>query len=183
MNTPRNTKLLGVILIIAFVFPVSLLAQITFECTYGGTSYDYGYSVQQTSDGGYIVAGGTSSFGAGENDIYLIKTDADGLTEVEEEYPNRVPSSFYLAQNYPNPFNSTTTISYSIPKAANINLSIYNIRGRLVRRMVTGTATAGAHSIQWDGKDSRGVEVNSGIYFYRLEADNFVQTKRMIFLR
>ena len=106
----------GAILMIAFLSPVSVLAQITFERIYGGIDIDSGASVQQTSDGGFIIAGDTYSFGAGEYDVYLIKTNASGWTPVEADYLQGNPSSFSLSQNYPNPFNPETTIQYQVSK-------------------------------------------------------------------
>jgi len=151
--------------------------------TYGGRGEDMAYSIQQTPDGGYIIAGVTSSFGAGGGDVYLLKTDANGLTSVEEKRPISIPDNFHLTQNFPNPFNSSTTVVYSIPKATNVELSIYDIRGRLVRNLARGEVTAGTYSVRWDGKDNSGKEVGSGIYLYRLKADGFIQTKRMVFLK
>ena len=80
-----------------------------WERTYGGSDYDGGYSVAQTSDGGYIVAGRTWSFGASGADIYLIKTDSLGYTGIGES-PTARPENIAISA-YPNPFNSTVTIA------------------------------------------------------------------------
>ena len=76
----RCVKVLGASLIIALAFPVSSLAQVTFERTYVGSQWDYGYSVQQTLDGGYVIVGNSSSFGGFQHDVYMIKTDSLGDT-------------------------------------------------------------------------------------------------------
>jgi hypothetical protein len=85
--------------------------------------------------------------------------------------------------NYPNPFNPRTEIIYSLPSDAEVTLTVYNILGREVIRLVEGVKTAGEHRIEWDGRDDTGREVASGIYLYRLQADAASTTKKMILLK
>ena len=89
----------------------------------------------------------------------------------------------YLAQNYPNPFGSSTTIAYSLRAPGRVRVSIYDIRGALVREVVKERVAAGVHRVVWDGRDTRGRTVGSGIYFCRLEAGDFAETRRMVLLR
>jgi polyhydroxybutyrate depolymerase len=91
--------------------------------------------------------------------------------------PNTVPTRYSLDQNYPNPFNPSTTISYDLPKAANVTLKVYNTLGQLVASLVDEHKEAGSYQVQWNAN------VPSGIYFYRLQAGEFVETKKMILLR
>ena len=88
-----------------------------------------------------------------------------------------------LAQNYPNPFNPNTTIRYELPKGCHVRLAVYDVAGRLVRVLVDEERTGGVHDIIWNGTDSRGLPVASGIYFYRLDAAETVITKKMALLR
>jgi len=98
-----------------------------------------------------------------------------------------LPDHFELFQNYPNPFNSTTLIRYQLPATSYqlpaTSLKIYNINGRLVRTLVDEGQAPGHYSYVWDGKDSLGKEVSTGVYFYQLKTGRFVETQRMVLLR
>jgi len=91
-----------------------------------------------------------------------------------------IPKFFRLKQNYPNPFNSTTLIRYQLPA---VSLKVYNILGQEVKTLVEKDQAPGYYSVKWDGRDSLGEEMTSGIYFCRLQAGGFVETKRMLFLK
>ncbi|RMD58837.1 T9SS C-terminal target domain-containing protein [Candidatus Parcubacteria bacterium] len=132
--------------------------------------------------------------------------DADGLVKVDSitvyRDPERVPivfttatptsvgeqdggmpRQFALHQNYPNPFNPSTTISYSVVAAADVQLLIYNPSGQLVRTLFRGQKPAGDYTLTWDGRDDAGRLLSSGQYFYRLQVGETVQTRRMLFLK
>jgi hypothetical protein len=93
-----------------------------------------------------------------------------------------LPTKFELAQNYPNPFNPTTTMMLSMPVAGKYNLAIYNIAGQLIQNF-SGTSEAGVVEVVWDGTDSHGGKVASGVYFYKFTANNFSETKKMILMK
>jgi hypothetical protein len=93
-----------------------------------------------------------------------------------------LPTEFDLAQNYPNPFNPTTTLALDLPVASQFNVAIYNVAGQLIRSF-SGYAEAGTVEIVWDGKDSYGSQVASGVYFYKSTARNFSATKKMILMK
>lgn len=107
-------------------------------------------------------------------------------TSVADRRPE-VPERFELMQNYPNPFNPTTTINYTIPSQSQnnsiIKLEIFNTLGQRIRTLVEEKQIAGSYSKQWHGKDDAGVQVASGLYMYRLTAGDFVESKKMIFLK
>jgi len=90
------------------------------------------------------------------------------------------PETFSLGQNTPNPFNPATTISYTLPKAADVRLTVYNIFGQEVCTLVDENVSAGRQTVTWDGADHRGNQVSSGVYFYRLKAGKFTAMKKMI---
>lgn len=97
-----------------------------------------------------------------------------------EERTGPQPGTYFLAQNYPNPFNPETEIRYGLPKNGNVTISIYNISGQLVARLYDGAQIAGSHSVKWNGLNSQGKRVSSGIYFYKLETADFVKTNKMV---
>jgi hypothetical protein len=94
-----------------------------------------------------------------------------------------IPDNYVLEQNYPNPFNPVTQINYSIPEPAFVKLCIYDINGILVKTLYEGNQSAGKYQTVWDGESSSGVKVGSGVYFYRIQANSFVQTRKMILLK
>ena len=88
-----------------------------------------------------------------------------------------------LNQNFPNPFNPETTISFDMPKAAPANLSIYNVKGQLVKTLFNGNAAFGRNNMVWNGTDNNGASVTSGLYFYRLSTDGKVETRKMMLMK
>ena len=104
-------------------------------------------------------------------------------TSVGDENSAGVPKNYILQQNFPNPFNSSTLISYYLPKKGKVNLEVYNILGQRIRILVEKEEEPGLKIISWEGKDDRGLNVPTGIYFYRLTAQDFVDTKKMVYLK
>ncbi|RKX20261.1 MAG: hypothetical protein DRP51_06005 [Candidatus Zixiibacteriota bacterium] len=95
----------------------------------------------------------------------------------------QLPLAFGLSQNYPNPFNPATTIRFSLETKAHVRLSVYDILGRKITTLINEELPSGNHSITWNGKDYKGNEVASGIYFYRIETDSFSETRKMVLLK
>ncbi len=100
---------------------------------------------------------------------------------VNDEKKN-LPINFELTQNYPNPFNSNTVISYTLKRRSVIRLEVFNIGGQLVKILSDEEQAAGTHQISWDGRDSSGQSVSSGIYIYRLKAGDIAEIRKMVFL-
>jgi hypothetical protein len=107
----------------------------------------------------------------------LIAYSYDPITGIEDNAAS-VPTYYVLRQNYPNPFNPSTTIEFTIPKTGFVTLIIYDILGKKVATLVSETLTAGSYEYQWDASG-----LASGVYFYRLEAGQFSQTKKLLLLR
>jgi len=95
----------------------------------------------------------------------------------------QVPKEFSLSQNRPNPFNPTTSIQYSLPTRSHVVLDIYNLLGQRVTTLVDETKEAGIHQVIWNGKGSKGNTVTSGVYFYRIKADNYSEVKKMVLMK
>jgi len=94
-----------------------------------------------------------------------------------------LPTKFALDQNYPNPFNPTTQVRFALPKNSHVQLVVYNVLGQTVKTLVDQEMAAGTHEVTWDGRNADGNQVSSGIYFYRINADNFNATKKMMMLK
>lgn len=125
-----------------------------------------------------------SSFGVDESgEIYILEYSANGriytfdsVTTVETD--RSIPSEFQLHQNYPNPFNHETVISFSLPQPGNITIEVYNLIGQNIATITDRRYGSGDHTIVWNAAG-----VSSGVYFYRMEAGEFVETKRMVLLQ
>lgn len=118
-------------------------------------------------------------------DDFSIVTYEDVPTSVTEHFPPAQKRAV-LGRNAPNPFNPVTRITYSIPpggETAPVSLHVYDVAGRLVRTLIDGPAPAGAGTAVWDGTDRNGKETASGIYFYRMEWNDQIETRRMVLLR
>jgi len=113
----------------------------------------------------------------------------NGTTGVEERPQQQVPTEVSLSQNYPNPFNPSTTIRYHVPVASNVSLRIYNILGQEVATLLDEGQPPGSHVVRWNGQNTSGQQVSSGVYFYRVEVkpvgeqSPFAGVKKMILIR
>jgi len=108
-------------------------------------------------------------------DIVLSPTAVDDNTVL--------PENVSLSQNYPNPFNGQTSIAFAIAYTGDVELAIFNVAGQKIATLVQGEHNAGSYSVIWNGKDSYGKAVSSGVYYYRLKADGRVETMKMTLLK
>jgi hypothetical protein len=103
---------------------------------------------------------------------YFLQTDVDYEAEIN------IPAQFSLKQNYPNPFNPSTTIEYDLPKPANVRIEVYNIAGQKIQILLNKKISAGSHHVEFNTQN-----LSSGIYYYRIEAGEFQDVKKMILLK
>jgi len=161
--------------------------------SYGGSAYDCGYSVDQTTDGGYVVTGRTSSFGAGLDDIYLIKTDSLGFTGIEENPPSAKPKAFEISA-YPNPFNANCRIMIDDCGMGIDAIEVFDVSGRMVtppaplNRGERGKSPL-SKRLSPSGGDLGGFiwqpapSLGSGVYLVRATIGDESATKRIVYLK
>lgn len=152
--------------------------EIAWTKTICGRQYgnDAGNCIRQTSDGGFVLTGWLSTEDAGD-DVCLIKLDSDQVG-IEDEFDNWLSQGFCLSSNYPNPFNAMTIIRYGLPQPADIKIEIFDILGRRVETLIDEKQPAGYHQAMWNAEGR-----SSGVYFYRIQAGDIVETKRMMLLK
>jgi len=109
--------------------------------------------------------------------------DIKQATGIEDYDGSSLPTDFALAQNHPNPFNPSTSISFALPRASEVRLTVFNILGEAVRTLVNERLNAGVHEIRFDGRDNENHNLASGIYFYRIQASDFTASKKMMLLK
>ena len=120
--------------------------------------------------------------GTGTSSFKVCFKAPSAVREIEGSDDSR-PSEFFLSQNYPNPFNPTTNFRFSLSKSAHVKIDIFNIVGQKVRTLVDKEMKPGVYVADWDGKDENGKPVSSGIYFYRMEAGEFSDMKKMVLVK
>ncbi len=102
---------------------------------------------------------------------------------VNEGNPAELPQSFTLKHNRPNPFNTSTVIQYDLAEPGSVVLTVYDLLGREIKTLANGFQGLGIHDVSWNGTDSNGNHVSSGIYLYTLQAGGRSETKRMTFVK
>ncbi len=144
--------------------------------TLGGSTTTKQYTVN------WYVNATDGLFTTPSTQTWLVTIAKGGITAVDNPIP--APTVYALDQNYPNPFNPTTSIHYQLPKTSAVSLVIYNMLGQPIRTLISGQQQeANYYSVTWDGTNDLGQAVSSGMYIYRLQAGDFVATKKMMFLK
>jgi len=154
----------------------------------GGQAF-FGH-VQLFNDTAAVSASYGTLFNFARRDTFALIADALVLRELDRLQPSitavktEVPLEFALSQNYPNPFNPTTIIEFSLARQVQVDLKIYDILGREVATLLQSNAmNAGRYIVRWDGRNRFGQSVATGVYFYRLVAGDFVQSKKMVLIK
>jgi hypothetical protein len=145
------------------------------ESSAGSKSYNINFFDTCQTDKEFIfmvnIYSGEYSYWSATFSLYVYPT---GILEIS----TTIPTEFVLHQNYPNPFNPSTTIKFDLPRTSEVSLKIFNILGEEVATLVSENLSAGSYSYEWDG-----LNLPSGLYLYRLEAEKFVESKKMILMK
>jgi len=153
------------------------------------TSYDYRSVVPQSNEESITIPSPSS-----DDPWYImiyankpykgvnlsVRYDPTDVAEIESP---ALPATFSLSQNCPNPFNPETRIEFALPRASDVTIEVFNILGQRVTTLVSEHLSAGYKTVSWNGKDGTGAEVSSGMYFYRISASDFVESKKMLLLK
>jgi hypothetical protein len=121
----------------------------------------------------------------GHNSISLLLNQYGSSSEVGDgdNDETTLPGEFRISQNYPNPFNSSTIIEFNLPKRTAVRIDIYNLLGQRIINLVNKECLAGSHRIEWDGRIGKSQWASTGVYYYRIEAGDYILTKKMLLLK
>ena len=135
--------------------------------------------------GGKILQAGYRVNARGTSDGLLLKLNPAlaKFNTARETQTTVAPSAFALEQNYPNPFNPTTAISFQLPVDSEVSLSIYNMKGQLVKNLIAREMNAGRHSFVWDATNDRNERVASGVYMYVIKAGEFTAHRKLMLMK
>jgi len=166
----------------------SLAADFAYFNVYRGSTPGFtagpGNRVMQTTGTGWVDGSGSAG------DYYQVTAvdfsgneSAPAGKDAASGLPG-LPAAYALHAASPNPFNPMTVIRFDLPRdTGRVTLTVFDARGRLVDRLVEGALTAGSHEVTWTGRDQAGNAVGSGVYFYRLEAEDFTRTRKMLLVQ
>ncbi len=190
-----NTSVLFILILAAINFPVQTNAQ-DLELSDMTVSTNEAFTAENDIIAGpnFVIANtGVATFKAGNSIVlkpgFIVIENGQffGLTgvasSINQDLDTDLPLEFRMFQNYPNPFNPSTTIKYSLAKTARVKIAIFDITGQHIITLLDEEQPPGWNNIRWDGKNQFGNEVVSGMYFYRITAENFRQTRKMILMR
>ncbi len=149
----------------------------------GGNYFQFGDNGKETYGTIYdwIAWDVSGAYPPGEGDP--LPSELTGLPAAIRQISSVMPEQFELGQNYPNPFNPSTEINFKVQKITNVEISIYNLNGQLVCNLVNEEKNIGIYTVTWNGLDSNGKAVPSGVYFYTMKADNYHTSKKMTLIR
>ena len=165
-----------------------MIAESNNECSFAITETDGSYIIENLSSGNYMITsdkpgyisnpGNTAAIDYEQNifssSVNVIMNN-NSVTDADDD---RLPSNFSLEQNYPNPFNPTTAISYQITAFSHVMLKVYDLLGREVATLVDEMKQPGRYEVKFNGSN-----ISSGTYFYRLQAGDFISTKKLVLMK
>ena len=164
LHTNFKLNSTGETLVLTHLDGTTIIDQISFDSQ--TTDLSYG----RISDGGNEWA-------------FMVPTPGYSNSGLSILVNNPIPDTYRLHQNYPNLFNLMTTLQYDLPEDTPVNITIYDMKGGIVRNLVSSQQSAGYKSIQWDATNNTGLQVSAGLYFYMIQTREFRQTKKMVLLK
>lgn len=156
------------------------VAELHFKLNPGVTSVEISPTVLQNPN--HELTYYYNDYASGRPEVRTVRPEVQA-GEVSMALPTARPTSYALRQNSPNPFNPVTVVSYDLPNAGDVKISVFNIIGQHITDLVNVYQEAGSYQVSWDGKDNTGASVASGVYFYRIKTDQFSDTKKMVLLK
>ncbi|MCP4581435.1 MAG: T9SS type A sorting domain-containing protein [candidate division Zixibacteria bacterium] len=139
--------------------------------------HDTWIEIDPVGDDAWVYVGGKTALLRADDILYAFDPEAP-QTDIDDNTVSPLPQSFSLAQNYPNPFNARTIINYNLPTSSDVTIDIYDLLGRKITTLVDKKQQAGSHQAVWNGEG-----ISSGIYFYKIQAGDFVETKKMLLVK
>lgn len=159
----------------------SQTGNLEWQITYDKSDVDYPKDLTIDTAGSVYITGSSEVWGQIQS-LFVVKY-SPVITDASDNKQGIIPTIWSLSQNYPNPFNPSTTIRFTLPISGHVSLEIFNILGQRVKTVMNENLSAGYQQITWDGTDQHGKQVASGIYFYRLQTNDFSETKKMVLMR
>lgn len=166
-----------------FLIKTDPIGTVQWSQVYGGEKSDYCRSIVRDKNKHFIALGYSYTYSVGGSDMYLLKVRGDLATSVYERPARNLPDGFSLSQNYPNPFNASTRIEFATPRRSQVTVDVFNILGEKVITLVNEILPAGSWGTEWDGRNTGGHSVASGVYFYRVATDFGLVTRKMVLLK
>ena len=118
-----------------------------------------------------------------EMDTLIVPVSGVGIMLARIELDAQLPHILVLYPNYPNPFNPVTTLRYDLPENDHVNITIYDMMGRVVKTLINDQQPTGYRSLQWNATNDYGKPVSAGIYLYQIQAGQYISTKKMVLLK
>ncbi|HHZ15426.1 MAG TPA: S8 family serine peptidase [Candidatus Cloacimonetes bacterium] len=166
-------------------FPIPIGGNLKVSAALGDVDFDNDIDIVVPTDRGFTVIDIKRGAQSYEWPCFMGTYNRAGniVQPTNEDDPVVPVFDTALNGNYPNPFNPNTTISFSLKHKAQVNLTIYNQRGQKVRELIDEIMPAGNHHLTWNGTDDNGKGVSSGVYFYKMQSDNYTSTRKMIMMK
>jgi len=139
--------------------------------------HDTWIEIDPVGDNAWVYVGGKTALLRTNDILYAFDPEAP-QTDIDNQTISILPESFTLVQNYPNPFNAQTIISYNLPTSSDVTIDIYDILGRKITTLVDKKQPAGSYHAVWNSED-----ISSGVYFYKIQAGNYTDTRKMLLLK